>query len=258
LTHLEFIVGIPARHASTRLPGKPLRTLAGKPLIAHVVERARESGASEVFVATDDERIVEAAEEAGAAVCLTDPECGSGTDRLAQCAERRHWPDESIVVNLQGDEPLLPGRWLQLAATALDGMPGADVATLAAPETDVEAVFDPHVVKVVTDSRGFALYFSRAPIPWHRGAFAGRPGALPRDGAWLRHIGVYAYRVGYLKRLAAMEPAGLERIESLEQLRVLASGGRIHVSVVDEAPPPGVDTEADLQRLEALIGGYGT
>lgn len=253
LDNESFIVGIPTRYASQRLPGKALRELAGRPLIAHVVERALESEAEAVVVATDDERIAEAARNAGAEACLTGPDCASGTDRLAECAERLGWPDERIVVNLQGDEPALPGRWLARAAGALARHPEARVATLAAPEHGADAVFDPDLVKVTVDDDGLALYFSRAPVPWHRERFREPPETLPEEGAWLRHIGMYAYRAGYLKELAHMTPAVLEQVEQLEQLRVLAAGDRIHVSIVEHAPPAGVDTERDLERLEKLL-----
>lgn len=249
----SFVVAIPARHASSRLPGKPLVDIGGRPLIAHVVERALESGAEEVVVATDDERIGRAAEAAGAGFCLTDADCASGTDRLAQCAARLAWPEERIVVNLQGDEPLLPGRWLDRVAGALDDNPEAMASTLAVAETDAAAVFNPNVVKLVTDARGFALYFSRAPVPWHRDSFGDRPGRLPEEGRWLRHIGVYGYRVAELARLASLPPTPAERAESLEQLRVLEHGGRIHVTVLDESPPPGVDTREDLDRVRRLL-----
>lgn len=253
LTEASFIVGIPARYASQRLPGKPLRELAGKALIAHVIERAKESAAEAVVVAADDERVAEAAREAGAEVCMTDADCASGTDRLAQCAERLGWPDDRIVVNLQGDEPLLPGRWLDRAAGALARHAEAKVATLAVPEHDASAVFNPNVVKVAVDDDGLALYFSRAPVPWHRERFREPPARLPEQGTWFRHVGLYAYRAGYLRELADMTPAVLEQVEQLEQLRVLAAGDRIHVSIVDHAPPAGVDTEEDLARLEALL-----
>lgn len=248
-----FVVAIPARHAATRLPGKPLVEVCGRPLIAHVIERALESGAEEVVVATDDERIGRAAEAAGAGYCLTGTDCASGTDRLAQCAAKLAWPDDRIVVNLQGDEPLLPGRWLDEVAAALDDNPEAMVSTIAVHEPDAEAVFNPNVVKLVRDVRGFALYFSRAPVPWHRDTFAQRPGELPKEGAWLRHIGVYGYRVAELMRLAELDPTPAEQAESLEQLRVLENGGRIHVTVLDETPPPGVDTAEDLERVKQFL-----
>lgn len=248
-----FVVAIPARYASSRLPGKPLQDVGGRPLIAHVIERALESSADEVVVATDDERIARAAEAAGAGYCMTGDDCVSGTDRLAQCAAGLAWPEDRIVVNLQGDEPLLPGRWLDRVAAALDENPEAMVSTLAVTETDADAVFDPNVVKLVTDARGFALYFSRAPIPWHRQAFGESRDRLPGDTAWLRHIGVYGYRVRELSWLAELPPTPAEQAESLEQLRALEHGGRIHVSHLDESPPPGVDTPADLDRVRALL-----
>lgn len=248
-----FVVAIPARYASTRLPGKALVDVAGRPLIAHVIERALESGAEEVVVATDDERIGRAAEAAGAGYCMTDPDCASGTDRLAQCASHLAWPEDRIVINLQGDEPLLPGRWLVQVANALDENPEAMVATLGVTEPDAAAVFDPNVVKLVCGARDFALYFSRAPIPWHRSSFGPQPGELPSDTSWLRHIGVYGYRVRELTWLAELPPTPAEQAESLEQLRVLENGGRIHVTRLDEAPPPGVDTEQDLQRVRQLL-----
>lgn len=249
-----FVVAIPARYASTRLPGKALVEINGRPLIAHVIDRALECGAEEVVVATDDERIGRAAEQAGAGYCMTDPDCASGTDRLAQCAAHLAWPEDRIVVNLQGDEPLLPGRWLDRAAAALDDNPEAMVATLAVTEPDSAAVFDPNVVKLVCDARDFALYFSRAPIPWHRGSFGERPEHLPGGTTWLRHIGVYGYRVRELAWLAQLPPTPTEQAESLEQLRVLEHGGRIHVTRLEEAPPAGVDTGGDLDRVRQLLG----
>lgn len=248
-----FVVAIPARYASTRLPGKALVDVGGRPLIAHVIDRALESGAEEVVVATDDERIGRAAEAAGAGFCLTDPDCVSGTDRLAQCAAHLAWPEERIVINLQGDEPLLPGRWLDRVAAALDDNPEAMVATLAVTEPDADAVFDPNVVKLVCDARDYALYFSRAPVPWHRSSFGGRRGRLPEGTTWLRHVGVYGYRVRELAWLAALAPTPAEQAESLEQLRVLEHGGRIHVTRLDEAPPPGVDTAEDLERVRRRL-----
>lgn len=248
-----FVVAIPARYSSTRLPGKALVEVAGRPLIAHVIDRALESGAEEVVVATDDERIGRAAEAAGAGYCMTDPDCVSGTDRLAQCAAHLAWPEDRIVINLQGDEPLLPGRWLDRVAAALDDNPEAMVATLAVTEADAGAVFNPNVVKLVCDARDFALYFSRAPIPWHRQAFGADRERLPSDTVWLRHIGVYGYRVRELSWLAELPPTPSEQAESLEQLRVLEHGGRIHVTRLDEAPPPGVDTQEDLERIRKLL-----
>lgn len=254
-----FHVVIPARHGSSRLPGKPLRPLAGRPLIAHVVARAREAGAREVIVATDDERIVAAAEAAGARALLTDPAHPSGTDRAAEVARREGWAPDAVVVNLQGDEPLIPPGLPRLVAETLLEDPAAGIATLVTPLRDAAELFDPHVVKAVLDAGGHALYFSRAPLPWVRDRF--RPGetpaALPEGVPFYRHIGLYAYRVGDLLRIARQPACPLERAESLEQLRALWHGITIATAVVETPPPHGVDTEADLQRVEALLQGQG-
>ena len=249
-----FRVAIPARYASTRLPGKPLRLLAGRPLLEHVYRRALSSGALEVVVATDDQRIREVAEGFGATVCMTSPGHLSGTDRLAEVAVRRGWPDDAIVVNLQGDEPQMPPDLIRRVAVELAEHPTAGIATICARIHQPVEVFDPNVVKVVRDRAGFALYFSRAPIPWHREAFrAGGTGltGLPVETAWFRHIGLYAYRVAVLRGYPHLTPAPGERAESLEQLRALWHGIRIQVTEATEAPPPGVDTEADLLRVAA-------
>jgi 3-deoxy-manno-octulosonate cytidylyltransferase (CMP-KDO synthetase) len=250
-----FVVAIPARHGSTRLPGKPLRLIAGEPMIVHVARRAREAGADEVVVATDDARIAAAIEPLGIRVCMTSPEHASGTDRLAECARLCGWDEARIVVNLQGDEPLAPPAAIRLAAETLAAS-GADIATLATPLGDTTELFDPNCVKLVRDARGDALYFSRAPIPWHRDAFVRDRITLP-PGPWLRHIGLYAYRVGRLQAFAAMPPGALERIESLEQLRVLEAGWRIAVALTPEPFPAGVDTEEDLQRVDAHVSARG-
>ncbi len=247
----DFVVAIPARFASTRLPGKPLRLISGEPMIVHVARRASEAGAAEVVVATDDERIAEAVSPLGLRVCMTSPAHVSGTDRLAECATLCGWGDERILVNLQGDEPLAPPTAIRAVAAALAAS-GAEIATLAAPITHAAELFDPNCVKVVRNADGNALYFSRAPLPWHRDAFAVDRIDLPA-GPWLRHIGLYAYKVGHLRRFAAMPPGALERIESLEQLRALEAGWRIAVPVTHEEFPAGVDTEADLQRVIARL-----
>lgn len=245
-----FRVLIPARYGSTRLPGKPLRELAGRALILRVLDCARESGAREVIVATDDERIRAAVEAEGGQVCLTGAHHASGSDRLAEAVSRLGWGDEEVVVNLQGDEPLMPGELVQAVAADLAAHPEAHVATLAAPLTRREELVDPHVVKVVTDWRGYALYFSRAPIPWTRDAAPGEANEPAHaEGEHLRHVGVYAYRVGTLKWMTTLAPAPAERLESLEQLRVLWHGGRIHVARTAQRPEGGVDTEADLVRV---------
>ncbi|HET7269181.1 MAG TPA: 3-deoxy-manno-octulosonate cytidylyltransferase [Oleiagrimonas sp.] len=247
-----FIVAIPARHGSSRLPGKPLRDLGGRPLIAHVVQRARDAGAAQVVVATDDERIGDALHDSGALVCMTRSDHVSGSDRLAECAERLGWPENTIVVNLQGDEPFAPAAGIRAVAAAL-AADDAPMATLATPITSVEALFDPHCVKVVADGRGHALYFSRAPVPWARDAFAAGHNALPDGTPFLRHIGIYAYRAGFLRRFAALSPTPLERAESLEQLRALEHGHAIAVRETPETFAPGIDTESDLERARAWL-----
>lgn len=250
----DFVVAIPARYAASRLPGKPLRLLAGEPLVLHVARRALAAGAREVWVAADDERISAALEGIGVRIAMTSPDHASGTDRLAECARLAGWSDDTLVVNLQGDEPFAPAEGIRAVATLLRDS-GADMATLATPITDVETLFDPNAVKVVRATTGDALYFSRAPMPWPRDAFAADRSRLPATPAdpWLRHIGIYAYRSGFLQRFAAMPPGRLEQIESLEQLRVLEAGHRIAVAPTPAPFPPGVDTPGDLARAEARI-----
>lgn len=251
---VPFVVAIPARFASTRLPGKPLRLLAGVPLVRRVAERTRLAGAAQVWVATDDARIAAAVDGLdGVAVAMTASDLASGTDRLAACAAIAGWSDETVVVNLQGDEPFAPAEGIRAVARLLVDS-GAAMATLATPISQAGEVFDPNVVKLVRRTDGDALYFSRAPVPWHRDAFAAGH-ALPPDAPlpWLRHIGIYAYRAGFLRRFAAMPPGALERIESLEQLRVLEAGYRIAVGLTPAAFPPGIDTAEDLARAEAFL-----
>jgi len=253
---LEFTVAIPARMASTRLPGKPLRLLAGRPLVLHVIDRALESGASEVVLATDSEAIAEAAARSKVRVVLTRSDHPSGTDRLAEVAERLGWARDRIVVNLQGDEPLVPAAAIEAVARGLAEHSDCAIATLAQPITDLETFLDPNTVKVVMDEAGRALYFSRAPIPWPRDAFARDRGRLP-DGhpAW-RHIGLYAYRAGFLMDYPTFPPSALETSESLEQLRALAMGERIIVLRSPFDFLPGVDTEADLARVEQHLSRF--
>ncbi len=252
-----FKVAIPARFASSRLPGKPLRLLDGIPMIEHVHRQALASGAAEVIIATDAPAIAEVAEGFGATVCLTAVSHTSGTDRLAEVAERLGWADDDIVVNLQGDEPLMPPALVRAVAGSLAARPGAGIGTVCHRIRTVHEVFDPNVVKVVADTRGEALYFSRAPIPYYRDGFAGDSPQLPVQGAYFRHIGLYAYRVEVLRRFSRLPPCPVEQVESLEQLRALWNGIRIFVLETDEAPPHGVDTERDVERVEALLKARG-
>lgn len=248
-----FHAVIPARHASVRLPGKPLLPIAGRPMIQWAWERAMQSGALSVTVATDHEDIAAACRECGAEVCLTDPAHASGTDRIAEVAARRGWDDEVVVVNVQGDEPLLPPALVRQVAELLKVHPEADMGTLGAPIHELADYLDPNTVKLVARADGAALYFSRAPIPWHReGAPQGVASQQRHEGA-MRHLGLYSYRVGALRRLAAASPCRLEEIERLEQLRALWLGLRIQVDVAVEIPPPGIDTAADLERVNRLL-----
>jgi 3-deoxy-manno-octulosonate cytidylyltransferase (CMP-KDO synthetase) len=248
----DFIVAIPARYASTRLPGKPLLPLAGEPMIRHVVRRAQAAGAVDVVVATDDARIASALENSGARVVMTRDDHASGSDRLAECASQLHWPDDAIVVNLQGDEPFAPSSGIRAVAAAL-AQSDAPMATLATPIQTIEELFNPNCVKVVRASDGSALYFSRAPLPWARDAFAQNRDALPTGLPFLRHIGIYAYRAGFLRRFAGLAPTVLERAESLEQLRALEHGFRIVVQLAPEVFPAGVDTAEDMAHAEILL-----
>ncbi len=249
---MAFHVVIPARYASTRLPGKPLLDIVGRTMIQRVVERACASSADQVLVATDDARIAAAVHDprrpSAAIAVMTDPSLPSGTDRVAAVAVSCGWSDDTVVVNVQGDEPFLPPALIEQAAALLESDPAAGIATLAAPIASLEEFLDPNVVKVVTAHDAAALYFSRAPIPWTR---EGAPGGLASQREFasaLRHIGIYAYRVGALRRITRMAPSALEACEKLEQLRALENGVRIAVGRCIELPEPGVDTEADLQR----------
>lgn len=250
----DFKIVIPARYGASRLPGKPLRLLAGKPMIVHVCERALEAGDA-VVLATDDERIAAAVAELPVRAVLTRPDHGSGTERIAEVADRLDWPDDTLIVNLQGDEPLMRPDLVRRLAAALAGRPDLAVATLAAPLRDPAEVFDPNAVKVVTDHAGHALYFSRAPIPWHRHGFGGAAPELAADFPWLRHVGIYGYSAGFLRRYARWPASRLETVEALEQLRILWHGERILVLPVEQAPEAGVDTEGDLRRVEAALAG---
>lgn len=249
----DFVVAIPARYAASRLPGKPLRLLGGEPLVLHVARRALLAGAREVWVATDDTRIADALGGlADVNVAMTDAAHASGTDRLAECARIAGWADDTVVVNLQGDEPFAPAAGIRAVAEALgDGR--APMSTLATLVEDAETLFDPNVVKLVRNVRNEAMYFSRAPIAWHRDGFARSREVLPDGHRWLRHIGIYGYRARFLQQFAAMPPGTLERVENLEQLRVLEAGFPISVALSPAPFPPGIDTPEDLARAEALL-----
>ncbi|MED5387329.1 MAG: 3-deoxy-manno-octulosonate cytidylyltransferase [Pseudomonadota bacterium] len=250
---MSFYVVVPARYASTRLPGKPLADIAGQPMVVRVAERCQQSAADQVYVATDDSRIADAL-EGRVSVVMTREDHPSGTDRLQEVAATLKLDDDDIIVNVQGDEPLIPPSVINQVADNLAANPTCQMATLCEPIEDADSLFNPNVVKVVFDAQGRALYFSRAPIPWHRDAFA-EGGRDISAGQWWRHIGIYAYRVGFLHRYVQWPPARLEQLESLEQLRAMANGVAIHVAPACEAVPGGVDTQADLERLRAQLGG---
>ncbi len=246
---MGFKIVIPARHASSRLPGKPLLDIAGKPMVVRVLDQALAAGADEVWVATDHKGIATVVERAGGRVVLTSAGHPSGTDRLAEVATRLGWSDDTVVVNVQGDEPLIPPQLISDAAAALEADAGAAIATACHPLESAAEFFNPNVVKLVMGADGRALYFSRAPIPWARDAFAVGRDALPAGLPAYRHIGLYAYRAGFLKRYSSLAPSPLEHWEALEQLRAMAHGFPIRVMVLDHAPPAGVDTADDLERV---------
>jgi len=240
-----FHVVIPARYASTRLHGKPLLLIAGKPMVVRVAEQAAQSGAQQIWIATDHHAISNVVQEHGFNACLTKETHPSGTDRIAEVVEQRNWPDETIVVNVQGDEPLIPPALICSVAQHLNDHPECAIATACHAIHDETTMLNPNIVKTVLDKNGNALYFSRAPIPWPREAFA-RKQSLPPDLPVLRHIGIYAYRAGFLRAFIHLAPAPLEHFEVLEQLRALYHGYKIGVFIAQQAPPGGVDTEQDL------------
>lgn len=252
---MNFSVIIPARYASTRFPGKPLVDINGKPMVQHVYDRAIESGASRVIVATDDLRIAKVVSDFGGRYCMTAAHHESGTERLAEVIEMEGMLSHEVVVNVQGDEPFIPAVNIQQVAENLHQHQQAEMATLAVKITDVEEAFNPNVVKVITDKQGFALYFSRATIPYDRSRFLDEDLIDEIGDYYLRHIGIYAYRAGFIKQYVSMSPSGLEQIESLEQLRVLWHGEKIHVDIARQTPPTGIDTPEDLVRLLALQKG---
>ncbi len=249
---MKFSVIIPARYASSRFPGKPLADIAGKPMVVRVAERAAQSGASEVLVATDHADIAAAVTRCGFEAVMTRSDHASGTDRVAEVASHRGYAAEHIVINLQGDEPLISPQLINEVALSLSGHPEASVSTACHPINDAADLANPNVVKVALDRQGHALYFSRAPIPYARDAFSGGITTVPDGLPAYRHIGIYGYRAGFLDRYARLEPSPLEQFEALEQLRVLWHGYKISVAITREAAPPGVDTPEDLQRVTQL------
>ena len=247
---MSFVVVIPARYASTRLPGKPLADIHGKPMVQHVVEKALQSGADRVIVATDDERVQQALLSTGVEVCMTSPDHQSGTERLAEVCRHYGFAADTIIVNVQGDEPLIPPAIIRQVADNLAAAT-APMATLSVPIKDAEEAFNPNAVKVVTDKDGYALYFSRASIPWDRDRLASSHEQI--GDHYQRHIGIYAYRAGFIQRYVDWAPSVLEQVEALEQLRVLWYGEKIHVAQALEAPPVGVDTQADLEKVRTFL-----
>lgn len=252
---MAYTIVIPARYGSTRLPGKPLLDIFGKPMLERVWEQANNSGAERVVIATDDARVFDVAQGFGAEVAMTSVYHPSGTDRLQQVAEQLQLPADHIVVNVQGDEPLIPPTVIDQVALNLERHTEASVATLCEEIVTVKDLRNTNVVKVVCDAQGMALYFSRAPIPWPRDAFAETSDEMPATGKWYRHIGIYAYRTGFLHDYVRWEPAPGERLEQLEQLRALNQGVSIHVEQAIEPVPGGVDTEEDLMLVRGLFQG---
>jgi len=254
---MSFSIVIPSRYSSSRLPGKPLQMIGSKTLIQRVYECAKQSDADEIVIATDDERIEAESHRFSAKVCMTRDDHETGTDRLAEVIEILQYPDDHIIVNLQGDEPLMPASVINQVARNLSDNPEASSATVCSEITEAHELFDANIVKVVSDDQGFALYFSRAPIPWVRDqwnavSFSSQD-SLPKDVTHYRHIGLYAYRVGFLKKFVRWPVCSLERSESLEQLRSLSNGEKIHVETASEAPGPGVDTPNDLEKVRQLF-----
>ncbi|MBI3222765.1 MAG: 3-deoxy-manno-octulosonate cytidylyltransferase [Nitrosomonadales bacterium] len=248
----DFHIVIPARHASTRLPGKPLLLISGKPMVVRVAERAALSGAQQIWIATDHHAIASVVREHGFKVCLTKESHASGTDRIAEVVEQQGWPDDAIVVNVQGDEPLMPPELIRAVATHLHRHPECAIATACHALHDEASLRNPNIVKTVLDQQGNALYFSRAPIPYPRDAFAQQQ-PLPAGLPVLRHIGIYAYRAGFLRAYGQLAATPIEQFEALEQLRALYYGYKIGVHIAEQAPPGGVDTEQDLHTARQIF-----
>lgn len=249
---MSFTVIIPARFASSRLPGKPLADISGKPMIRHVFEKALQSGAERVIIATDNSLVEKAARDFGAEVCMTSERHNSGTERLAEVVTKLNIADDQIIVNIQGDEPLIPPIIVRQVAQNLAKF-GVNMASLAVKITDAEELFNPNVVKVVLDRLGYVLYFSRSPIPYDRDQFTSDDSVTQLADAYLRHIGIYAYRAGFIKQYVRWAPTQLENLEKLEQLRVLWHGERIHVELAKAVPAVGVDTPADLEKVRSIL-----
>ena len=250
---MKFTVIIPARYASSRFPGKPLADIGGKPMVVRVAERARRSGAAEVLIATDHVAIADVVERHGFTAVMTRKSHASGTDRIAEVAARRRYPGHRIIINVQGDEPLIEPALIRQVAASLARHRSAHMATACHPIRSAAELANPHVVKVVLDNDGYALYFSRAAIPYARDAYARGISRIPPGLPVYRHLGIYAYRAAFLRTFTRLRPAAIERFEALEQLRALAHGYRIAVSVTRRAPYPGVDTRADLNHVRRLF-----
>ncbi|HAQ50511.1 MAG TPA: 3-deoxy-manno-octulosonate cytidylyltransferase [Gammaproteobacteria bacterium] len=249
---MNYHIIIPARYDSQRLPGKVLMDIAGKPMITHVYQQAQQSDAQQIIIATDHQAIYQVAAEMGATVCMTQADHPSGTDRLAEVVQQYQYHDDDIIVNVQGDEPMLPPALINQVAQDLQQYPEADMATLFSPIDTITDIFDPNVVKVTIDQQGYANYFSRAPIPWVRHQFPDCK-QCPDDTQHLRHIGLYAYRVNFLRSYSQLAPCSIEKAESLEQLRALYYGKRIHLSEAKIDPGHGIDTQQDLERVRQLL-----
>lgn len=250
---MSYTIIIPARYASSRLPGKPLMDIAGLPMIQHVWQRALDSDASRVVIATEDQRVYDACQQFGAEVCMTLASHESGTDRLQEVVSLLGLADDEIVVNVQGDEPLIPKQAIAQVAENLAANTDAGIATLAEPILDSASLFNPNIVKAVADVHGRALYFSRSPIPWCRDEWASGDRSLPAGVEFLRHVGIYAYRVNFLHRFVSWPLATLEKFEKLEQLRAMENGVAIHIAKAVVDIPGGVDTEEDLNAVRQLL-----
>lgn len=249
----DYKIVIPARYGSSRLPGKPLIELAGKPMVQHVYERALATGITDIVIATDDQRIYDAAIGFGADVIMTSIDHENGTERIAEVAAKLGWHDDDVIVNVQGDEPLIPRDLIELTAKGLLDHPEAGMSSLCTPIDSAEDAFDPNAVKAVLDNKGFAMYFSRAPIPWDRDLYKAGKDEITNIAPVYRHIGMYGYRVSFLKQYSEMQMTALEQAECLEQLRALCYGVKIHMGVIDQPPGHGVDTPEDVARVEAQL-----